>query len=411
MVSLLRLFSISMLLSVTGLALAEPNLESAGLTSGFVSTDGAHFVLDGKPFYFQGTNFYRLSLIERQSDEQVYQIMHELAAKGMKTIRLWGFSCGINHAQAMLKSVSKNSAEYDEIALRRMDLAIDAARNANLKVILPLVNAQEDYCPMGWWVKQITGKDNSQLFYSDPDVREAFKRHIGRILSRANTTYLDRRHENVTYANDPTIMAIELANEPHTDAYFEASNHLQPGEIIYNWLKYMSDFIRSVDPNHLIASGEEGYKVNPASAAESAHHTWLSDGAKGTDFIRNLALPNINFATVHAYPTHWLIPTDDLPWFNKFYIEDRAEIAHKMGKPVILEEVGISNQENPYLGYTAKPEYWLEQMFAAANASNYDGTMIWELVPTGSEEGDFIYDFTSPVAEVVFKQAAYMNKH
>jgi hypothetical protein len=36
--------------------------------------------------------------------------------------------------------------------------------------------------------------------------------------------------------------------------------------------------------------------------------------------------------------------------------------------------------------------------------------MIWQLVPAGSEEGEFIYDFRSPTAAVVFKQAEHMNK-
>jgi len=260
MLCLIRRGFLLALLGLAAEAYAVPKQNMQDSTSDFVKVSGTEFTLNGKPFYFQGTNFYRLSLIERQSDAQVYEIMQQLSEKGMKTVRIWGFSCGESNAQAMLKSVSKNSAEYDEIALRRLDLAIDAARRANIKVILPLVNYQAEYCSMSWWVKQVVDKNDPNLFYSDPDVREAFKRHVGRLLSRANTAYMDKRHENITYANDPTIMAIELANEPHTEDWYETERGIRSGEILYNWLKFMSDFIRSVDKNHLIASGEEGYR-------------------------------------------------------------------------------------------------------------------------------------------------------
>jgi mannan endo-1,4-beta-mannosidase len=391
-------------------ALAAKKAKFVADRSEFVTKAGDQFMLNGNPFYFQGTNFYRLSLIERHAEAEVYDIMRELAASGMKVVRIWGFSCGDSNAQAMLRSVSKTSAVYDEIALRRLDLAIDAARSANLKVIIPLVNYQKEYCPMSWWVNKVIGEDDPNLFYSDPDVREAFKRHVGRMLSRANTAYLSKRGENITYANDPTIMAIELANEPHTEDWYETERDIQPGDLLYNWLSFMSDFIRSVDPNHLIASGEEGYKREPHSQAQVDHHWWLSDGSKGADYERNLTLPNIDFATVHAYPTHWMISTDEIEWFAKEFLADRARIAHKLDKPVVLEEIGISDIENPYLGYTKEPHKWLELLLNGANDAGYNGTMIWQLVPAGSEEGEFIYDFRSPTAAVVFKQAEHMNK-
>ncbi len=406
---LLRLLVLSWCLGFANFAFGAKRAAFVPDRSEFVTRDGNQFTLNGMPFYFQGTNFYRLSLIERHAEAEVYDIMRDLASSGMKVVRIWGFSCGDSNAQAMLKSVSKTSAIYDEIALRRLDLAIDAARSANLKVIIPLVNYQKEYCPMSWWVNQITGEEDPNLFYSDPDVREAFKRHIGRMLSRANTTYLNKRGENITYANDPTIMAIELANEPHTDDRYESDRGIASGELLYNWLGFMSDFIRSVDPNHLIASGEEGYKSKPHSKAQVDRHWWLSDGSKGADYERNLTLPNIDFATVHAYPTHWMISTEDIDWFSEEFLADRARIAHKLKKPVVLEEIGISDIENPYLGYTKEPHKWLEVLLNAANAANYNGTMIWQLVPAGSEEGEFIYDFRSPTAAVVFKQAEHMN--
>ncbi len=67
---------------------------------------------------------------------------------------------------------------------------------------------------------------------------------------------------------------------------------------------------------------------------------------KGVDFVGNLALANIDFATVHAYPQSFGIPFSELgdydnyTWINTYFIASRAALAKAAGKPIILEEFG-----------------------------------------------------------------------
>nr|GMD30020.1 mannan endo-1,4-beta-mannosidase 2-like [Ipomoea batatas] len=66
----------------------------------------------------------------------------------------------------------------------------------------------------------------------------------------------------------------------------------------------MSTFVKSIDRNHLLTVGLEGFygpkdpkrlKINP--------ELWAAD--LGSDFIRNSNLSTIDFASVHVYPDHW----------------------------------------------------------------------------------------------------------
>ena len=54
----------------------------------FVQVNGTGFVLNGRPFAFQGTNFYRLGVRDvRYSDADVKDIMKKTADSGMRVIR------------------------------------------------------------------------------------------------------------------------------------------------------------------------------------------------------------------------------------------------------------------------------------------------------------------------------------
>ena len=72
------------------------------------------------------------------------------------------------------------------------------------------------------------------------------------------------------------------------------------------WIEEMASYVKSLDSNHLLTVGSEGYYatksdgrcvINPSDYA----------GTVGTDFIRNHQAPGIDFSTVHAYPDHWYV--------------------------------------------------------------------------------------------------------
>lgn len=76
---------------------------------------------------------------------------------------------------------------------------------------------------------------------------QAFKKYVLTILTRTNTI------TGVKYYEDPTIFALELANEPHTTDGFEEIRGLAPGSLIRRWMKEIVEFIRLVDTNHMVS--------------------------------------------------------------------------------------------------------------------------------------------------------------
>ncbi len=76
---------------------------------------------------------------------------------------------------------------------------------------------------------------------------QAYKKYVTMILSRVNTI------TNVTYSHDPTIFALELANEPHTTDNYEKDQNIQPGSLIKGWIKEVVAHIRMLDKNHMVS--------------------------------------------------------------------------------------------------------------------------------------------------------------
>ncbi len=395
-------------LLTSSLAAAAPR----DVPAGFVTTNGTAFALDGDPFYFQGTNAARFGTTSAENEADVYKAMRAYAAKGLRVVRLWGFSCkGAQWGTPILESANTSGVVYNESAWRRLDATLDAARAVGLKVILPLVNYEPEYCGIDWWAKQIIGSNDRQQFYTDERVQATFRGHVWTLLNRVNTRYQSTLGRSVRYADDPTIMAIEVMNEPHTQDNYEISRGLPPGEIVYRFLNSITAYIRGIDRNHLITSGEEGYKTTIDPVLDTYDNSWVNNGSKGVNFTKNVTISNIDFVTVHVYPDNWAIPANKFEWIDKHFIKRRADIAHAAGKPIILEEAGFSDDASwhPSLGYYQAPAWYLSRMYGFANNAGFAGTLLWQAMPIGFKVGSYDYDFNHPVGDVVVRQAAYMN--
>lgn len=396
--SLLFLAACGTAQSSPGLNPPPPAPEPLAEDSGFVTAHGTQFELGGQPFTFQGSNFYRLGLLDHmRSEKQVYDIMDQYKKAGIKVVRIWGFNCG--SPDALVTGVKDGQVSYSQPALKRMDVAIDAAKRTGIKLIIPLVNYRDAYCPMSWWVKAVKGGGPTEAFYTDFQVQRAFKTFVSMFLDHTNAVSRDHK----AYKDEPAIMAIELANEPGTSDDYDKNKGLAPGETLYQWVADMSAHIRSIDHNHMISTGEEGYKAECSDDGEAQSHGWLCNGMKGSNWEKNLTLPNVSFATVHTYPAEWQIPSSEVSYVTSYLVQDRADIAHRVGKPIIMEETGVSTQSNQQYGWASDQVGFFRTLYGAAVQAGYAGTMAWELVPPGSEQGDYIFDFNSPQGKEILK--------
>jgi mannan endo-1,4-beta-mannosidase len=358
--------------------------------SGFVTSSNQQFYLDGKPFFFHGTNLYEIGLLGGTSEQEVDHTLKQVADRGLKVIRLWGF-CNGNWNEATATQWSPGNFNWDGV--RRMDYVLAKAADHGLKVIFVLVNYEPEYGGMQWWVDQVLGpgKDR-ELFYTDSQVKEAYKQYAKFWIHHRNSV------NGRIYRDDPTIMAWELANEPHTRDNYERERGLKPGSLAHDWLWEMSAFVDGEAPKQMIASGEEGYR----SEGTSDRYHWINNGLKGSDYVSNLYIPWLDFATLHAYPDQWDIPYHDRRWILDHYIADRFRLASDARKPLVIEELGFRR-------FYGDRNQLMREVFQHANQLGIPGTMVWRIQSSPIDDWSYEFDFDDPGAQAVWEQAHHMN--
>lgn len=96
--------------------------------------------------------------------------------------------------------------------------------------------------------------------------------------------------------NQGTLLPLQA----RTNNGYEGSKGIPTGSLINAWVAEIAGHIKSLDQNHLVTTGQEGFQINGDCCNG---HNWMNDGLIGTDWITTNTLePNIDFATVHLYP-------------------------------------------------------------------------------------------------------------
>ncbi|KAF5375179.1 hypothetical protein D9758_000203 [Tetrapyrgos nigripes] len=340
------LASVFLLLSNFWLYDASSLVAASRTPPGFVTTQGTSFELDGKPFAFVGANSYWLPLLT--SKEDVRATFREMQAAGIRVLRTWGFNAinGSELAGALETDLTYyqvwNSSEWvlndGPQGLERLDFVIQAAAEFDIKVIVAFTN--------NWrvpgaelYINWIAGAGvTHDVFFSDPRIIASYQRYVKTIVNR--------------YKNSPTIFAWELMNEARCLGDLPSGPNCVPGtELLTKWYKQQSDFVRRLDPHHLITTGGEGHFFWRNATGEFATD-YNFNGQAGEDFDADLTLDNIDFATYHLYPQVWYSNLDfpgsnfSLEQWGLDWITLHAESGARAGKPVILEEFGMQGIEN-----------------------------------------------------------------
>lgn len=300
------------------------------------------FVLDGKPFCFAGSNNYYLTF---KSKRMVDDVLEAASAMGLKVMRFWGFedrgsldgtipnADGDGTKEGVYFQYwdsEKRQPAYNEnpqTGLPRLDYVLTKARSLNLKVIVVLTNNWEDFGGMDQYLLWY-GLDKHHEFYTDSRVKEAYKNWVQHLIERKNSI------DGTPYRDDPAIFSWELANEPRCRNMNQFDATGWDKTTITTWADEMSRFIKSLDSNHLVSVGDEGF------LASGGH--WTYEATDGVDHAALLALPGVDFGTFHMYPDLW---GTGLRWANG-WIQDHIDVARKAGKPTVLEEYGIVVQRN-----------------------------------------------------------------
>ncbi|KAF8608733.1 mannanase [Ceratobasidium sp. AG-I] len=327
-------------------------------STGFVKTSGQKFVLNGSTFTVVGTNAYWMAQLSSTAD--ITTAFNELKNAGVTTLRTWGFNdvTSASGTYYNLWSGSTATLNTGSNGLGKFDQVVAAAKAAGIRLIIPLTNNWSDYGGMDVYVKQIKNSANHDLFYTGASLITAFKKYINGFVGR--------------YKNEPTVLAWELANEPRCKGSSGTWTGTCTTTTITNWASEISAYIKSIDSNHLVGLGDEGFYNKPSAP------TYPYQGGEGIDFDANLKISTLDFGTFHSYPTGWG-QSNALSWGTQ-WITDHATSQKSANKPVIIEEFGVTtDQANTYTAW------WKEVV-----SSGLTGDLIWQAassVASGYNDG------------------------
>lgn len=256
------------------------------------------------------------------------EVLDACVAMGVRVVRAWAFNDGA-HANA----IQPERGRYREEGLRALDRVLEMARERGLRLILPLVDFWPAYGGVPRWLAwHGFAEAETARFFREPALRAHYAEHVGTILARVSSV------DGVRYGDHPAVLAWELMNEPRGAGLDGA------GEEMADWVRFAARAVRA-QARQLIAVGEEGFDT---AAKDPAAWKRLGAGAlfapeNGSSFRRHLAIAELDLATCHFYPEKWGVRRGVEEEAGRRWIEEHALEARAAGKPLLVEEFGLSN--------------------------------------------------------------------
>ncbi len=311
------------------------------IITGFVKREGRVFTLNGKPFSAIGANNYYAIY---KSPRMVNKLFEIAAENNISVMRMWGFldaGHGSNPTAGAKEGIyfqywnGKVPVYNDtETGLKKLDYAVYKAKEQGIRLVIPLADNWQEFGGMDQYVKWRGGTSHDE-FYTDPVIKQWYKNYVAHILNRTNT------YTGIAYKDEPAIMAWELANEPRCDGILKPSEDCTESTITL-WAEEMSGYIKSIDKQHLLGAGDEGFYCNTIA------DEWTEDCSHGVD-SRGLAdIPSLDYISVHMYPEKW---DKTVAWATQ-WVARHVTDSYEKNKPVLLGEFGLQDKIHRITAYT-----------------------------------------------------------
>ena len=304
-----------------------------------VNAEG-QFIRKGKPYYFVGTNFWYGPILASQGQggdrARLHKELDFLQGIGVTNLRVLVGADGENGVPTRVQpSLQTAPGVYNDTILDGLDYFMAELGKRDMTAVLYLNNSWEwsgGYSVYLQWsghgkavVPAIDGwpayMEYVKQYQQSDSAKALFANHVRYIVTRTN------RYTGKKYTEDPALMAWQIGNEPRA---FSEENKAP----FARWMAEVAAQIKSLDANHMVASGSEGM--------------WGCEGNMAL-FEQIHADPNIDYLNIHIWPYNWGWVKEDsltemLPQAKentRKYIEDHLAVGSKYKKPVVLEEFGF----------------------------------------------------------------------
>ncbi|KAJ3563399.1 hypothetical protein NP233_g8962 [Leucocoprinus birnbaumii] len=259
-----------------------PKRQTDVAKNNFVRQEGSQLMVNGSEFRYIGTTAYWLSSLNSEAD--IDATLKNIAQAGFNVVRTWAFND--------VDSVPENGTWFQTFqngtftinrganGLQKLDKVVELARNHGIYILPSLTNnwnprlsdklnvtdpisvfrmgrrdigtgndlprntLSNDYGGMDFYVRALGGPREHDQFFTNRTLIEAFQNYTREIVTR--------------YANHPNVLAWELANDPRCGSSIAASAGCVPQNIT-RWHAEMAQFIRTIDSNHVVATGHQGF--------------------------------------------------------------------------------------------------------------------------------------------------------
>lgn len=312
---------------------ASPATVARDHLPGALEVRGTRFIKDGKPFFVSGINYWAGTTLSRTGNaaglDQVKRDLDGIQAAGLNMIRTMGATEGPDSApERIVPTIQPAMGQYDPAGIAGVLSFADELQKRGLQGIFMLNNFWQwsggfaQYlswagagaipypppAPGGSWdqFQKFCGS-----FYKNDKAKESFRAYIKFLVPQLR--------------NNPAVIW-ELANEPRGMTNIPAYR---------DWIDETARLIKSLAPGQLVTTGCEGLTGSPVYA--------------GVDPVKDHQSPSIDFICFHMWAENWnWVHGNSIPAgypkaldLAKKYLNKHAELAAKVGKPLLLEEFGF----------------------------------------------------------------------
>ena len=314
-------------------------------------------------YVFNGTNMWYAAILGSRGQggdrARLCRELDRLRERGITNIRaLAGGSDGVSErASHTWPALQPEAGVYNDTILEGLDFFVAELEKRGMTCVLYLNNSWDWSGGMGAyleWAGAGVAPDGSKDW-------EAFQVYHGNFslneraveLAANHTRFMVSRRNSITgrpYAESPAIMAWEICNEPRPFTQRSGITEDVKRRIwdsFTKWIWSQARLIKSIDRNHLVTTGSEG---------------WYGCARDSALLVRIHESPDIDYCCIHCWPNNWgwcgpaiaetevckarngvSAPQDSLDRairMSGWYIDLNLRILARTGKPVVLEEYG-----------------------------------------------------------------------
>lgn len=284
-----------------------------------------HYVEDHLPF--EGTNPWRFP-----NTFEIEDAVATVAQLGGRVVRTYTLSVRGHSDPPDVPRHVLGPGRFDDEAFRTLDEVLAIANRHRVRVIVPLVDNWRwwggiaEYAAFRGKQRAPTTSEDDSAFWTDRQLIDDFKATLRHVLHRTNTI------TGVRYADDPTILAWEPANEPRDP---------------YAWTREIAAYIKELDPNHLVLDGYHSRGDGPA-------------------LRESLDDPNVDIVSTHHYGSPFRRLARGLG--------ETAAMARGK-KPYVIGEFGLAGLQE------------IEEVLQSVVAEGLTGALGWSLRPHHRDGG------------------------